>query len=480
MATQFNYQLTPNVPQTSIGDMVNLARNVQAYQQAQQLNPLLLQQAQQNLLTTQQAYEQASKINPLLLRQQTTATTLGEQTLQPKIQQQLAETGKAVTGEKKSALELSLAEQNAMYTLLGGVINDPKIRQPDGAKAVLQEARDRAITAFGQDPDASKKVDAVFKPLEDLASKKPDALPQVLQNVIQSNIGAAGQQQLQTPQPGTFGGQPGAFVPGQAAVVPLQFQGAPTAPGQPMPGQPMPGQAMQGQPTAAGMALPYPVRQAGMPFAATPSEEADRTKGQSYRSSVVARQADIPTARRNLDEVIKEATKIEARNWFSSGIFGDLERKFRNWAGDTTYRQLSKDLANVQIANIQAVGGSLDTVAGQQLARMANGDETYPPSVLVNIARRTYAELTNLDMQAQGAQKFAQKYGDANLNAFRQAWANNSNSKVFEAISIYNSVQNPAERKKMIDDLLGNDERARQQFVQQYRNIKKLTETGEL
>jgi len=391
MPMQFNYNLAPNVPQTSIGDMINLARNVQSYQQAQQLNPLQVQQAQQNLLQSQLAYQQAQQMNPLLLRAQQAATTLGEQTLQPKIEQQLAETGKAKTGEQKAKLELSGAEQGAMFTLLGGIINDPQIRQPDAAKLVLQQARDRAVNLLGQDPDASKKVDAVFKPLEDLAGKKPDALPQVLQNVIQSNIGAAGQQQLQTPQPGTFGGQPGAFVPGQAAVVPLQFQGAPAT-------AQMPGQAMQGQPTAAGMALPYPVRQAGMPYAATPSEEADRTKGQSYRSGVVARQADIPTARRNLDEVIKEATKIEGRNFFSSGIAGDLERKFRNWAGDTTYKQLSKDLANVQIANIQAVGGSLDTVAGQQLARMANGDETYPPSVLVNIARRTYAELTNLDM----------------------------------------------------------------------------------
>jgi hypothetical protein len=473
MPMQFNYQLTPNVPQTSIGDMINLARNVQAYQQAQQLNPLQVQQAQQNLLQSQLAYQQAQQINPLLLRAQQAATTLGEETLQPKIAQQVAQTSTAQTQEKAAKLTLSQAEQGAMFTLLGGIINDPQIRQPDAAKLVLQQARDRAVNLLGQDPDASKKVDAVFKPLEDLAGKKPDALPQVLQNVIQSNIGAAGQQALQTPQPGTFGGQPGAFVPGQAQVVPLQFQGAPAA------GQ-MPGQAMQGQPTAAGMALPYPVRQAGMPYAATPSEEADRTKGQSYRSGVVARQADIPTARRNLDEVIKEATKIEGRNFFSSGIAGDLERKFRNWAGDTTYKQLSKDLANVQIANIQAVGGSLDTVAGQQLARMANGDETYPPSVLVNIARRTYAELTNLDMQAQGAQKFAQKYGDANINAFRQAWANNSDSKVFEAISIYNSVQDPAERKKMIDDLLGSDQRMRQQFLQRYKNIKKLTETGEL
>jgi hypothetical protein len=478
MATQFNYNLTPQIPQTSIGDMINLARNVQAYQQAQQLNPLQLQQAQQNLLQSQLAYQQAQQMNPLLVRAQQAATTLGEETLQPKIQQQLAETGTAKTREQKTRLELSGAEQGAMFTLLGGIINDPRVRQPDAAKDVLSQARDRAVNLLGQDPDAEKKVTAVFKPLEELVGKKPEALPQVLSNIIQSNLGAAGQQALQTPQPAQLGGQPALFYPGQGQYAPAPIAPAPGMPPQAAPqGAP---QAMQGQLMPSGMQLPYPVRQAGMPFSPTPSEEADRTRGQTYRSGLTARQADIPTARRNLDEVIKEATKIEARNFFSTGIAGDLERKFRNWAGDPTYKQLSKDLANVQIANIQAVGGSLDTVAGQQLARMANGDETFPPSVLVNIARRTYADLTNLDMQTQGAQKFAQKYGDANINAFRQAWANNADSKVFEAISIYNSVQDPAQRKKMIDDLLGNDERMRQQFLQRYKNIKKLTETGEL
>ena len=476
MATQFNYNLTPQMPQTSIGDMINLARNVQAYQQAQQLNPLQIQQAQQNLLQSQQAYQQAQQMNPLLVRAQQAATTLGEETLQPKIQQQAAQTSTAQTQEKAAKLSLSQAEQGAMFTLLGGVINDPKIQDKAEATNVLKQARDRAINLMYMDPDAQKKVDAVFAPLEDLAGKKPEMLPQVLRNVIQSNIGATGQQALQTPQPGTFGGQPGAFVPGQNQVVPLQFPGQPQG-AQPMPG--VPGQAMQGQP-AGGMQLPYPVRQAGMPYAATPSEEADRTKNQAYRASLVARQTDIPTARRNLDEVIKEATKLGPGEWYSSGLAGDIRRKLAGMMGDTTYKQLSKDLANVQIANIQATGGSLDTVAGQQLARAANGDETFPPDVLINIARRTYAQLTDLDMQAQGAQKFAQKYGDANLNAYRQKWAENSDSKVFEAISIFNSVTDPNQRKRLIDELMGNDPRMRQQFLQKYKNIKKLAETGEL
>jgi hypothetical protein len=181
-----------------------------------------------------------------------------------------------------------------------------------------------------------------------------------------------------------------------------------------------------------------------------------------------------------LDEVIKEATKLNPESFWSKGLAGDINRKLSTMMGDTTYKQLSKDLANVQIANIQAIGGSMDTVSGQQLARIANGDETYPPSVLINIARRTYADLTNLDMQAKGASNFAQKYGDNNLNYFKQKWSENADSKVFEAISIYNSVKDPAERKKAIDALMGDNAKERSQFADKFKNIKKLSETGEL
>ena len=46
MAT-FNYDLGPKQSQgMALGDMVNLARGIQAYQQAQQINPLQVRQQQ--------------------------------------------------------------------------------------------------------------------------------------------------------------------------------------------------------------------------------------------------------------------------------------------------------------------------------------------------------------------------------------------------------------------------------------------------
>jgi hypothetical protein len=244
--------------------------------------------------------------------------------------------------------------------------------------------------------------------------------------------------------------------------------------------------APRGAPTAAPAqaaaptGLPYKVRQPGDITPLSQGEESDRAKNQTYRQSLTTRQTDLSTAKRNLDEVIKEATKLDPESFWSKGLAGDVLRKVKDRMGDTTYKQLSKDLANVQIANIQSVGGSMDTVAGQQLARIANGDETYPPSVLINIARRTYADLTNLEMQAKGASAFAQKFGDANLNYFKQKWSDNADSKVFEAISIYNSVKDPAERKKAIDSLMGDNPKQRHEFADKFKNIQKLSQTGEL
>jgi hypothetical protein len=145
------------------------------------------------------------------------------------------------------------------------------------------------------------------------------------------------------------------------------------------------------------------------------------------------------------------------------------------------------------------MGGSMETDAGKSLVRMANGDETYPPDILIKIARRTYSDLTNLDMQATGAAKFAKKYGDSNLNTFKQQWSSNADSKVFEAMAVFENVKDPVKRKAEIDKLFGEKPeqknyknqsayesaldsyaKQRQQFFDKYNNIKKLTATGEL
>lgn len=429
--------LSPKTQGMSLGDLLSIARGAQAYTQAEQMNPLLL-------------------------REQTARTNVAEQVAPETIQQ-------AKQTTEKSRLDIAGTNYKQFQNILGGLATDPRLldsvknNDVKGAQSILSEGVQQMINAGFNAPEVYKGAAEMM----DYAQKNLKDLPTILGTINKQAVGPESRLGLQTPTLGTFGGQPGTFTSGTSTVAPVQFPQAAPAP-----------QGAPTQVTPTSMSLPYPVRQAGMPFAAAPGEEADRAKGQQYRQSLIANQDNYSKSKRNLDEVIKVATDLGPESIWSAGALGTITRKFKDFIGDPTYKQLSKDLANVAISNIQAVGGSLDTVAGQQLTRMANGDETYPPAVLLNIARRTYSDLVNLNMQAQGAQKF--KYGDNNLNAFRQAWNNNADSKVFEAISIYDNVQDPAQRKKLIDELLGSNQKVREDFARKYKNIKKLTETGEL
>lgn len=440
---QFNTNLGPAAQQgTNIADMVNLARGVQAYQQAQELNPLAVQKAKMEI-------EQAQKLNPLAVKKAT------------------AETGTAELG-------LNEKQTSALYGLAGGVLNDPRIQKGNKKEVLsaLKEAEERSAT-FGIPKEI---VQGVFGPLNSYAESNHGQIKQVLGNIVQSGLGAAGQQNLQTEQLTTIAGAPATFKSGTGTAAPLNIGGQQT---QPVASNIAPESKPQGV-TPTQMQLSYPVRRAGDIRPLAPNEGIDTEKGAAYRNSLTNRQTDLATARRNLDEVIKEAANIKKEDLFSSGALGALTRTIKGGLGDPKYKQLSKDLANVQIANIQAQGGSMDTVAGQQLQKMANGDETFPPDVLINIARRTYSDLTNLDMQATAASKFAQKYGDSNLNTFKRMWSSNADSKVFEAMSIFENVKDPEKRKEEIDKLLGSNPQQRQEFFQKYNNIKKLTSTGEL
>jgi hypothetical protein len=236
------------------------------------------------------------------------------------------------------------------------------------------------------------------------------------------------------------------------------------------------------QPTAERLPLPHPVRRAGVPFAALPEEEADRKAGSDLRNNIVQRQSELTTARRNLQEVVKAAQKLEEGAILpETGPIGALKRGFANWTGDPTYKQLSKDIANVQIANIKAMGGSLDTVGGQALMKMASGDETYPPEVLISIARRADADITNLDMMATGLQRHSQKFGDNNSKRFQQMWAANADSRIFEMINNGRDIKDKEKLKAADEKLLaGLDQEQRKDLIRKYNNLVKLTKTGDL
>ena len=233
------------------------------------------------------------------------------------------------------------------------------------------------------------------------------------------------------------------------------------------------------------VALSYPVRQAGQAYTALPQEEDERKLGTASKTALIARQSELPASRRTVDEVIKKAQELEKSATLpTSGVLGSIERNLSTFLGTEQgirYKELSKDLANAAIANIKASGGSIDTVAGQQLQRMANGDETYPPKVLIEIARRTQADMTALDSKATAIKKFSDKFGDQNLKSFEQMWSKNADPKIFQAMNIFNDPRMTKEEKaKARDELLGTDKNQLKIFNEQYNNIRRLEQTGTL
>lgn len=261
---------------------------------------------------------------------------------------------------------------------------------------------------------------------------------------------------------------------------------APTAPTAPKTG--VQAQDMN-QPVKTDLSKPvplsYPVRQAGQPFTALPQEEDERKLGTASKTALIARQSELPASRRNIEEVIKKAADLEKEEWAQgAGFLGKAGRNLSTFLGTEQgirYKELSKDLANAQISNIKAVGGSLDTVAGQQLIAMANGDVTYPPKVLVEIARRTQADMAAIDSKATAIKKFADKFGDQNIKSFEQMWSKNADPKIFQAMNIFNDPDMTKEEKaKARDKLLGTNKDKLRIFNEQYNNIKKLEQTGTL
>jgi len=452
---QFNTDLSPKIQGTNIADMVNLARGVQAYQQAEQANPLAIQRAQMEI-------EQAKKMNPLAVSKAT------------------EEVKQAETGTKKGQFELNSIQTQRLYDLAGGVLNDPRIKSGNRAEVIsaLNEAKKRAHTY--NIPEET--VEGVFAPIMNQAVTNPKSVAGVLNNIVQSGLGASGQQTLQTPSLVTTPSGLATFKTGGNVLEPAQIGGQepPPPPGQPQVQTQKPPQG--GGVTPTQMSLPYPVRKAGDIRPLAPSEEADRENGQKYRETLAQSTTNLSKSIRNIDEVIKDAEKIASQEWNrGAGFPGTVGRNLSTfWGTDLgiEYSRLSKSLAQLQLA----LGADTTTDRGKDLMAAANGTITLPPDILQEIAHRTRAEKQNIEMQSQGAQVFSQKYGDANLKKFQKDWADNSkDSRVLEAISIYNSDMRDEDKQTQINRLFENASPKYLEDVKKYkRNLEKLSKTGGL
>ena len=449
--------------QTSLGDMLNLARGAQAYQQAQQVNPLQVQAAELELKKAQG-------------------------TLQPTIRKAEAEATGAELGLSKDQLNLA-----------GGMLTG--FEYSDAFKKGDIEEMTKEAKTLENILKANKiPVEKTFGQMNEMLSNGDvNGVKNFVANLRNGLASSSEKFAAGLPRIAEVGGQPTTFAPGgtqQGAIVPAQIGAPPpvsnvqtntgigTNPVQPVKqisGTELPAPVI---PEAQEITTPIPPRFASKPgnIVTDPSEIAYRDQGIKYVQSLANQSIDLSTQKRNVQEATKSITKLIGPEWQTYGIGGKFKKEIsEKIGGSPDYAKVSKDLANLELSNYKNSGGNINSVEGLKLQQRANGTEVYPPEVLVGIVRRINSEYTNTELQAKAAQKYAQKYGESNLpTSFMQMWANNADSKVFELMNTVKEVKDPKKREEVLTDLFGNDPKELGIAWQKYKNIQKLVKDGSL
>jgi hypothetical protein len=425
----------------SLADMLNIQKSSYELEKIKELYPSMISEQQAKSRTAQ------------------ASANVAEQTQQPQIES-------AQTQLNTQKLTNLTAHANATISGIQKLFNKPDLTAED----IVKEATE-LNTVHGGSPQALAKV------LQGIPKNgSPMDYKSFLAQQLAQTTGSLSQLEKQYPT----GILPGQLPQTQAP----QVQEPQTS--QQIPQTGVTPQTMNLPEYSQPVKLTYPVRNPNSPYLPMPSEESDKVSGIKFKDNLITRQANLSTDKRNIDEVISKARELEQSAYLpTGGVLGSLERKASSFLGTEQgirYKELSKDLANTQMANILAQGGSLDTVEGLRLKRLANGDETYPPKVLIGIAQRTKADLTNLDMQATAVKKFSDRFGDNNMKKFQQEWSKNADSKIFQIMNIAEDSNMPSEEKyKETEKLLGKvGSKERKTADQKYRNLIKLQQTGSL
>lgn len=405
-------------------------------------------------LQTQQAMPLQDLVN---LGRTTTALQKEKALLPAQIEQGQAQAQTAVLQADTAKLDNAYKHINSIIQQQQTLLTKPDLTADDIIKTAQEQGK-----RFGAPPEAIEQA---------LAGMPKDGNPSELRAFLATNLAKTLSSQAQLEKM-----YPGGVLPGQ---IPSTYQ--PTA--AEAPAGTTPAKTMPTEEYSKPEKLSYPVPVAGQPRAQLPSEEGDRQFGEKARMSLTGMQQSYPAIRQNYDKLIDQTQKIAGGTFFG-GAAGTAERALKAKIGTPEYQQLSKDLANAQIAQIKAEGGSLDTVAGQALSAHANGTTVYDPAVLLDIARRNAANLENKNAQANGLKVASEKFGDANAKHFLSMWNKNANdNSVFEMKYIFSHAKSPEEGAKEIAKYIkesGFSDAKRKELATKYLNLQKLETTGTL
>jgi hypothetical protein len=184
-------------PTMSLADMLNMARGFQAYQQAQQINPLEVQRAQMELSRLQQ-------LTPEQVRQARAEAQVAAETAQPRISTagsqatsaaaQARTAGAQATtaelGAEQAGVDLSQHYANISRGVYGGLLTDPDFVKRNSA---AMEKKLKQAEKFLRESGVPTHKSNMHDQLLDLAKTDPDAAYQMIANGIQQGGGVGNQ-----------------------------------------------------------------------------------------------------------------------------------------------------------------------------------------------------------------------------------------------------------------------------------------------
>lgn len=210
----FNVQYgNPQGQQMSVADMINLARNVQAYQQAQEVNPLAVQKARMEI-------QQAQQLNPLAVKK-----------AQEEVQQAQVKTQADTQAMRQNQFRILAGAQTAMMNnpLVIKAENDPEsLTNLDRLKLANMLAQNVLHTAHANgvpEKDALAQVEPMLKKLQ----TDPSSIRQDLRDLHVQTLDAASRTGALTPS-----GVGVSYGSGGQVTATNPFGGVPQ--GQPIPG----------------------------------------------------------------------------------------------------------------------------------------------------------------------------------------------------------------------------------------------------
>lgn len=384
---QFNTDLTPKIQGTNIADMVNLARGVQAYQQAEQINPLAVEKSKE-------------EVKQARIGTQSAQTKLGGE----KMQKFMDTVGSRVTDQELlSAIEAK--DTQKVKDLISGDIQElitHKVMTP----AEAMQAGSRML---------------------DLADKNLDAVVPALKNLVTRAAGPESRLGLQTGQIVKIGGVDYQYNPATQKLQQLGAEGAP----KPTQGK---GEELfkEDMPIPAGSVMQLNERQNAR------YKEGEKIQSDSIKSLDAANQMtqSIRKIRETINSAKGSLTGQSLRNALKAAV------------GDAEYETLDKNLTDLYVRNVGAMGG--DTDAARASIKTTLGSPDITKEALEGIIDRVDSSTVALKKFNKGFSNYAKKTSTENAlvhaRQFQEAWNQNSDPLVFMAQSMKESTKSQAEK----------------------------------